>query len=113
MAFFRTCASSADTITIGGLLQRNESQREDLAVRYAISNINSIKSLLPNTRLISNTQQVSSSNSFTAATQASFDSTCDVRGRQNDIQCQTHVSKTATTETYHLLSGNKCLHQAE
>ncbi|XP_078698838.1 glutamate receptor ionotropic, kainate 2-like isoform X3 [Branchiostoma floridae x Branchiostoma belcheri] len=70
MAFFRTCASSADTITIGGLLQRNESQREDLAVRYAISNINSIKSLLPNTKLISNTQQVSSSNSFTAATQA-------------------------------------------
>ncbi|XP_035687429.1 glutamate receptor ionotropic, kainate 2-like isoform X2 [Branchiostoma floridae] len=69
MAFFSTCASSLDTVTIGGLLQRNESQREDLAVRYAINNINSIKSLLPRTKLISNTQQVSNT-SFTAAMQA-------------------------------------------
>eukprot|EP00058_Branchiostoma_floridae_P002545 XP_002588033.1 hypothetical protein BRAFLDRAFT_83011 [Branchiostoma floridae] len=68
MAFFSTCASSLDTVTIGGLLQRNESQREDLAVRYAINNINSIKSLLPRTKLISNTQQVSNT-SFTAAMQ--------------------------------------------
>ncbi|XP_066264901.1 glutamate receptor ionotropic, kainate 2-like isoform X1 [Branchiostoma lanceolatum] len=70
IAFFSTCALSLDTVTIGGLLQRNESQREDLAVRYAISNINSINSLLPNTKLISNMQQVSSFNSFTAETQA-------------------------------------------